>query len=561
MATTVDRVTAIETAMDGFHTGWREPPEAPPDQIVSGPMLDGFTIPASEEWEIVGGVESAANVVVLGKLRMRPGSSLRFVDMDESLFVGAKGPLGDLTVLDTDVGLWVMGDGQLDIQGTPKVAWNRTGFDPSWGPDDELILCPTAVGDYDGFTPYTMGDPVPTVGPYSAEVLNLSRDISIEGTPGDPENGVRPGRSHIFINSTQPQTIKHVALRHLGPRFPILDEGTTVDGDVIPGRWGIHYHKCGDGSRESINEGIVGREFGSHAFFQHISHGGAWRDCIAYDCLQSPYTWNKGDPSNTVLWDRCVAAKIDRSPTFNFEKHSGAGFVLRKTPDNDSIIRDCVAVGVMLRGGFDWADAAKQTQWATEGSNVAHNNRGVGLRSWHNSGQVQHSASGFVVYRNRGPAIEHGAYATTFWHYANLHLLENEAGGILNHAVVSSLKNPPDRADGYRQSFESLIIEGQDMPWLHSPRHIATAVFPVLYKDIEIVNGSMEVLIDERGNFGLYDLVNVVSSGASLEPSDITIAQTLPGFLLRCQRPDGTAWQIDDTGAVSDIAPFYVEVV
>ena len=72
------------------------------------------------------------NVVVEGLLRMRPRRpdvvhTLRFRDVDESRFVGGGGyPVA------TDVGLWVVGAGALDLAGTPRAGWNRTGRDPSW---------------------------------------------------------------------------------------------------------------------------------------------------------------------------------------------------------------------------------------------------------------------------------------------------------------------------------------------------------------------------------------------------------------------------------------------
>ena len=67
-------------------------------------------------------LESAGNVVVLGRLVMRPSSAevgprLVFTGADEAKAVGAT-----MEVEPTDVGLWVMGRGELEVAGTDKLA-------------------------------------------------------------------------------------------------------------------------------------------------------------------------------------------------------------------------------------------------------------------------------------------------------------------------------------------------------------------------------------------------------------------------------------------------------
>ncbi|MGH3508072.1 MAG: hypothetical protein ACRDO2_12795, partial [Nocardioidaceae bacterium] len=68
------------------------------------------------------------NMLVLGVLRMRPSRPdvvhrLRFVDIDEAAFEGdSMGPL------ESDVGLWVMDRGALDLRGTSRTGWQRTGW-------------------------------------------------------------------------------------------------------------------------------------------------------------------------------------------------------------------------------------------------------------------------------------------------------------------------------------------------------------------------------------------------------------------------------------------------
>jgi hypothetical protein len=101
-------------------------------------------------------LESNANVVIAGELVMRPSShenvhTLRFVDVDETAFVG-----GGNVPLDSDVGLWVMGEGRLNAKGVEKTSWaNAVGSISAgattieveeannWRVGDEVAISPT----------------------------------------------------------------------------------------------------------------------------------------------------------------------------------------------------------------------------------------------------------------------------------------------------------------------------------------------------------------------------------------------------------------------------------
>lgn len=86
--------------------------------------FEGFTVPADEVWafhpDADTTVETTDNVVVEGTLVMPPSSvdvvhTLEFVGVDETQMVG-----GGMEVIDADVGLWVVEDGQLDLQGARR---------------------------------------------------------------------------------------------------------------------------------------------------------------------------------------------------------------------------------------------------------------------------------------------------------------------------------------------------------------------------------------------------------------------------------------------------------
>ena len=290
-------------------------------------------------------------MVVEGRLVMRPASAevdhlLVFQGVDEGRMVG-----GGMDVVKADVGLWVMGAGTLDLAGTARRAWTRlTGAvaagttrlalqdaPTGWRPGDELLVAPTLAPDQpDNWKAYsaakvrsvsgrnvTLDRPTSFAHPavdvvtdagsgrvQTAEVLNLTRNVRIEGTPGH--------RSHVFVRSSSPQKVKGVAIRHMGPRKK-AEEFT----ELVLGRYGLHLHMCGDGSRGSEVEGVVIRDTGSHTFVPHLSNGIAFRDCISHNTFEDAFWWDgapdtrtPGSPSHDILYERCVASLVQYDPPF-----------------------------------------------------------------------------------------------------------------------------------------------------------------------------------------------------------------------------------------------------
>jgi hypothetical protein len=395
-------------------------------------------------------IESAGNIVVEGVLVMRPASAdidhvIRFVDVDESVFVG-----GGMDVVDTDVGLWVMGHGRLDVRGAAKTAWTRDpGVAVGWVAGDELVVTPTAPGATrpDDYSYITVGEPIPThptVEIWSgrslgAEIMNVSRNVRIEGTA--------EGRAHILIHSHMPQRLEYATIRHMGPRQPVSTWDESVDG-----RYGLHFHHCHNGSRGTLVEGVVIRDCGAHAYVPHASHGITFRSCISHNTFNDAYWWDPpssrgstDDDSDDIVYDACVASLVypDRS-------HQGfrlAGFNMKQGARN--IARDCVAVGVQGNknaAGFNWPEGHIGV-WEFTGC-VAHNNRINGIFTWQNSNLV-HVVEDFVCYHNGRAGVEHGAYLTSYI-YRNGYLVGNGSGVVLH-----SNSRQPDF-----QTFEALWIDG-----------------------------------------------------------------------------------------------------
>ncbi|QKW18897.1 hypothetical protein HUT16_07300 [Kitasatospora sp. NA04385] len=409
---------------------------------------------------------SAGNVEVRGTLALAPDGAhthtLRFPEVDERRFAG-----GGMTVVDTDTGLWVTGQGYLRLDGAPRTAWTRaaTALKPGdttvklaaapvgWQPGDELAVTPTAPPDTDGFsTSYDLvtvkrvdGATVTLTGPlqnahprvalgggatFGAEVLNLSRNVRVEGT--------EQGRAHVHLTSSRPADVRHAALRWLGPRGDGKDSwnGKPVTEAVL-GRYGLHFHMLLDTSRGTVVEGVVVRDTGSHAFVPHASHGITFRGCISHNTWEDAYWWDgpidtrtPQGPSDDIAYEGCVASRTVFEP--NPRGYRLTGFSLGA--GTGSSARDCVAVGVQGAtgaSGYEWPETSEGV-WTFERC-LAHNNLENGIFVWLNA-EHHHTVTQYAAYHNGGWGIEHGAYLNDFDYTASV-LYGNAAGGIAVHAL------------------------------------------------------------------------------------------------------------------------------
>ncbi len=492
---------------------------------------EGFTIPADESWvfdpEVDTTVTVSANVVVLGELVMQPASEdvehvLIFEGVDESAFVG-----GGMDPVDSDVGLWVMGDGQLRIEGAEKTAWGYE-YDPAWD-GDEVVAAPNSPENYVDFVPVTATPPVNELG-YPTELLNLTRNVRIEGTP--------EGYSHVFIRSAQPQTIRFAQIRYVAPTFGETD---------ATGRYGIHIHMSMDGSRGSLIEGVVIRDAGNHAFVPHASHGITFRDTIAYNVLNEAYWWDEppepdGDDTDPVnntddlIWDRAVAAGVDLGVPGN--RFRLAGFYLGN--GQNVTLTNSVAVGVQGesgadRSGFIWPESSESV-WLFE-DNIAHNNAANGIFVWQNNSD-RHDVDRFTAYYNDGAGVNHGAYENSY-QYTDLTLLENGLG-VISHALG-------DESEGTDTQIWANIVTGGDV--LYIDEHATESEVPVRF-----VNCDFErvVVADEEAEPSEYDFVD-----CGLEPDQFDLSDANPDAVFRVQRSDGTAYELSGTGTVTEIPAFY----
>ncbi len=435
---------------------------------------------------------STGNIVSSGLIQIRPASAavvhrIVFTGFNAAAMVG-----GGMVPLATDVGLWVMDPGVLDIAGDPKTAWTRVAgavaagastitlatTPVGWRVGDEIVITPTGSPAtskfHDAFDATTIAaisgntvtlsnacafaHPTVSVGDgrvFSAEVLNLTRNVQIEGTPS--------ARTHVWVNSTRPQYTAFAALRHMSPVGKL-------------GRYGYHFHMCGAGSAGSLLDGVVVRDADGHAFVPHQSNGITLRSCIAYSTKEDAFWYDpapdnrsvpNAPPSNGLRYDSCVAART--ASVDPIRGYTLTGFFFGA--GTGSVAFNCVATGVkgsVNASGFAWPEMS-QGVWTFDQC-LSHNNATNALWTWQNNGN-SHVITNFVGYHCGKYGISHGAYVNNYV-YRNSVLYGNKAGGVGLHAL-----------NAQNMRFADLLIDGAGLsPYaFESTRHtLAGGTTPVL---------------------------------------------------------------------------------
>jgi hypothetical protein len=512
-------------------------------------------------------LSASGNVVVSGALTMQPNSptvvhALRFPNVIEANFVG-----GGMSPIPSDVGLWVIGDGTVEAAGSPKTPWTRAvaavaqgattiplaSAPTGWQVGDELVITPTAghaiSNPHDRYSTVTLtgvsgatvavtatqnAHPLVNLGDgmvVGAEVLNLTRNVRIEGTP--------TGRSHTFWRSTKPVDISHVAFRFLGPRRP-----SGAYTEAVLGRYPLHIHMAGDASRGSRIVNCVATG-GTRGFVPHLSNGTTFDGCIAHDVFENGFWWDVAsagtlsDPSDDTTWTRCVASRVKSDPAFRGFRITG--FSLGQGANCRAT--DSVAVGIQGNGdasGFGWVETAN-TPWAFE-RNLSHNNARHGIFVWQNNDQ-QHVVRDFACYNNGGAGISHGAYRNGY-RFVNAWLFANRTASIIGHAtaVIQGLQ------------FERIVCDGdnQQVGMVVLPRHTLPGGRPVELLGVVFRNHAGPTVSDEptvASSPTLLDLVECTGVGGV-----VFTALSNPAAVVRVQNgPVATEYTPAGSAAV---APF-----
>lgn len=424
----------------------------------AGDRPDGFTVPAGETREIEGVVTVRGDVVVEGILVMRPGSELRFESDDPG------------------VGLWVRGDGVLDLRGSEKPPWRLDGREV---------------------------------------VADLERDVVIRG-------------GHTHITSSRPQSIRYVAFIGGG------------QADVL-GRYPLHFHLMGDGSRGSIVEGAVCISCRNHAFVPHGSHGITFKDLVAVDTWGSAFWWDRGDSTNEVMWDHLLAVDTktaDGGQCPFGDKCQDGDFLLGR--GENMTVRDSASVKSQLGQGFFWPSQAnriggssdKPNTWVFERNTVV-SGVGGGISTWQNDIGEHVIRDSLVVGANLG--VWHGAYVNGY-QFFDVEIVADEVG----------IRQNARSGDDPRIMFQRVKVTAPIA--VEFGEHVADTSVPSLFLDSEL-NG--RIVVDDKGTRTLADFVDSGVNPGAIEFADSACSCSL----IRVQNGD-RAWRVTKAGA-EQIDPFF----
>lgn len=445
-------------------------------------------------------ITTTRNIVVTCNLISQPDPSvihtIRFTGIDENKFVG-----GGEKVLDSDVGMWVMGAGQLNLLGGTQFDWKKLGT------------------DYSAMETLAAG---------------ISSNMRIEGTAA--------GQSHLFIKSSRPQSIHFVQFRYMGPR---KDANNDKVKELVTGRYACHFHHSEDGSRGSIIEGCIARDCNNHVFVPHGSHGITMRGNIVYNVTEEPFWYDLGHRTHDLIWENNLVVKVGFVPRAQDQDSDGAptfgagGFVLGSGDGN--ICRGNVVIGTSgdprSAGAYIWpelrddADNTKQL----EDSWVFENNTAINCPScedvWQNNNR--HHINRNTVAINCQVPVFHGAYQNDYCRVGGYY-----KGGYVDIRAASSTTN--------RIRFEGVTFDadGGDYCVIINEGPL-NGVAPILFRNCVFKNYKVAALLDQNPGAGLksVDLID-----CNLNPSQVKVTATKAGETVRIQNGD-SAWAITKSGS------------
>lgn len=454
---------------------------------------------------------SSGNIIVNGVLQMVPNPdvdhSIRFRGIDENKFVG-----GGETVLDSDIGMWVMGNGQLMLQGGRPFNWNPGG------------------------------DIVNNIGAIIQSADEYLPNIIISGSLA--------GYSHIFIKSTQPQTIKYIGLRYMGPRKDRNNDGVK---ELVTGRYAIHFHHAGDGSRGSLIHGVLAKDCNNHCFVPHGSHGITMRNNVALNVLETPFWYDLGHKTNDLLWENNLVAKVgfvERSldqdssdaPTF------GVGGFALGFGDGNTCRGNVVyqtSGDPRVAGAFYWPEIRNnddntlqlESQWTFD-NNIAIECP-AGEQVWQNN-NYHHINRNSTLVRCQVP-IYHGAYQNDYCRKGGY-----IKGGYVDVRAASATTN--------RLRFEDMTFDADGGDYcVQINEGPLDGAAPILFRNCKFINYKKAAIINQNPGPGLKT-VDVIDCG--LQPNQYAVTASKSGEFIRVQEA-GKAWKITRSGTtqISLFAP------
>lgn len=202
-----------------------------------------------------------------------------------------------------------------------------------------------------------------------------------------------------------------------------------VEIDLQPtpelGRYPLHWHHAGEGSRGTVVTGVVVKNSTNRGIVPHASHGITFRDVIVKDTVLEAFWWDPpcacdgvdfprfhtSNNSNDIRVHRLLVDGV--SPSEGDPGHALGGVVLGAGKGN--VIRNSVVMNVnggKNSSGYHWPSTANLNDggndWVFVGNRAHHVQHGIYM--WQNDGSLQVIRQ-FGAWKVRGAGVSHGAYS------------------------------------------------------------------------------------------------------------------------------------------------------
>lgn len=528
-------------------TGW--------DGLIQNQTLNGnVVVPSNTKWLI------GANVVInrgsliamsgtSATVGMRPGSKLTFTGGIPDEYVG-----GGMTWDETrqlDFGLWIGHGCKLDIQGTPKTKWGRTGMLTGWNTSDEMYLSPTTTPGW--ATRWYSGNPIPTktLGPgqtlpptfpsgwattgIPAEVGNVTSDIEIAGV------------GHIHLHPHSVVNLQYFTVRGLGVT-------NKAFGEAVTGRYALHLHHGTTTGIGSIFRGIAFVDCMGRQLVVHGVHGVTVEDILCVNGRGEGFWWDMrngpADRSDDMTVDKLCVMGVYR-PRSMSGNSSYVSAIVFSGGDRNAMTNSVASGswGSKLSHGMDWpsgADSFGHATWTFEAGNMSHTNEGSGLRFWNNNTH-QHVTKNVITYANEGNGVENGAYLNANF-FEDILMIDDKLNAQANGSHKERETGTPMT---YRRMQTNLLFIG----------HIRLASFGVgqFYDDCTF--GEVMVGNNTRNKW-VATFKDCTVGGSPMQPADIqwpntadmvepSGARSLDGSVVTIDNGPGDQWRVNVVNLVA----------
>lgn len=481
----------------------------------------------SEELECLGDFEfdpnksatlsTSKNIIIRGKIfKMKPANAgivhrIRFINVDETRFIG-----GGLNPIASDIGLWVMGEGTADLQGSAKTTWTycnevKVGAvsitvkeASGWVAGNEIVIAttdtpPEFTVDWidstntltDSFLPRFERRIIKSVsgltvffdGPLKYNhlkvddilppVANLTKNVKIEGTP--------TGRAHTFfcahgdpgVHYVTKHNIDGVQFSHLGPR-----KGSPRPQHVL-GRYGLHFHHGGTGTEGSIVQNCTMHDIGNRGYVPHMAHGITFRNNVCFNSLETQFFWDWQEITHRTTYD----SNLMMASRQNGIGAHCSGMEMNMGDDNtakNNVAVYCHNGDLNGAGAYNWS-ADSEGVWNFDNNiSIACRN---GLWVWQNSVYV-HIVKGYRAY-NCFLSMLHGAYGNMYLYTKNRYFNSKNIAKASASAGNTGYENTV--FDGNNQLNELCEV-------LPSP--IPSSATPNVFRSCTFKNGKIGILLN-----------------------------------------------------------------